>query len=76
MRSRMTAHEIMSTKSALVIVIVAVSLVAAVLLLLIGQGVWYGSPIALPGMKSEPTREKISPQSMISVKTPSGVPST
>jgi len=45
----MTAHEIMSTKSVLVIVIVAVSLVAAVLLLLIGQGVWYGSPIALPG---------------------------
>ncbi|HET6581631.1 MAG TPA: molybdopterin-dependent oxidoreductase, partial [Methanoregula sp.] len=45
----MTAHEIMSTKSVLVIVIVAVSLVAAVLLLLIGQGVWYGAPIALPG---------------------------
>lgn len=45
----MTAHEIMSTKSILVIVIVAVSLLAAVLLLLIGQGVWYGSPITLPG---------------------------
>src|SRR4030042_2371951 len=49
MGSRMRAHEIMSTKSILVIVIVAVSLVAAVLLLLIGQGVWYGSPITLPG---------------------------
>ena len=39
----------MNTKSAIVIVIVAVGLVAAVLLLLIGQGVWYGSPITLPG---------------------------
>ncbi len=45
----MTAHEIMSTKSILAIVIVAVSLLAAVLLLLIGQGVWYGPPISLPG---------------------------
>jgi len=45
----MTAHEIMSTKSILVVIIVAVSLVAAVLLLLIGQGVWFGKPIALQG---------------------------
>jgi len=39
----------MNTKSAIIIVIVAVSLVAAVLLLLIGQGFWYGSPLTLPG---------------------------
>jgi DMSO/TMAO reductase YedYZ molybdopterin-dependent catalytic subunit len=39
----------MNTKSTLVIVIVAVSLVAAVLLLVIGRGVWYGSPLTLPG---------------------------
>jgi DMSO/TMAO reductase YedYZ molybdopterin-dependent catalytic subunit len=39
----------MNTKSALAIVIVAFSLVAAVLLVLIGQGVWHGSPLTLPG---------------------------